>query len=122
MFHKKHISIMSLSDEEFRKQHQPLHVPASYDAAQTLTDKVVFALADIGEGNAEQIIKHIEELAASAEQKPVIAATHQILTDLFQNGRLTGIEKDGELIYNLHKITIANGGGVNPDLLAPGLD
>jgi glutamine synthetase adenylyltransferase len=111
-----------MTDEEFREQHKPLQVPAAYDDAETMTDKVVFALADIGEGTAEDVIRHIEELHPDAEHKPIIASAHQILTELYDAGRVTGHEEDGDLVFNLHKITEANDGKVNPDLLAPGLD
>lgn len=113
---------MSLTDEQFREQHGPLQVPAAYDEAATIQDKVVFALADLGEGTAEQAIKHIEQLDPEADPKPVIAATHEVLTRLYQNGQLAASEKDGDLVYNLHKITQANSGSTDPQKLAPGLD
>lgn len=46
---------MSLTDEEFREQHKPLHVPAAYNEAHSVMDKVIFALADIGAGTAEEV-------------------------------------------------------------------
>lgn len=113
---------MALTDEEFREQHKPLHVPTSYGNAESLVDKVVFALADLGEGTADEVIRHIEQLDPGAGQKPVIAATRQVLTGLYEKGLVTGEEREGNLVYNLHKITHANDGSVDPALLAPGLD
>lgn len=113
---------MSLTDEEFRAQHKPVHVPATYNGANNVTDKVIFALADIGAGTADEVIRHIEQLDPGADHKPVIAATRQVLTGLYEKGQITGAEKDGNLVYSLQKVTIANDGATNPDLLAPGLD
>lgn len=113
---------MSLTDEEFREQHGPLHVPAAYKEAASVKDKIVFALADLGGGTAEQVIRHIEELDPEADHKPVIAATHEVLTRLYENGQLAANEKDGGLMYNLHKIRQANSGSTDQRKLAPGLD
>jgi hypothetical protein len=111
-----------MTDEEFRSEFKPLQVPPAYERAQSVTDKVVFALADIGEGTAEAVVRHIEWLDPDADHKMVIAKTHEVLTVLFQKGLLGGREDNGDLIFNLHKITEANDGATNPDLLAPGLD
>lgn len=111
-----------MTDEEFREQYKPLHVPASYPEAVTITDKIVFALADIGEGTSDEVIRHLEELEPEAGHKPLIAATRQLLTELYENGHIAGHEDNGDLVYNLHKITQGNDGAVDPDLLAPGLD
>jgi hypothetical protein len=111
-----------MTDEEFREQHKPLQVAASYQEAQTVSDKIIFALADIGEGTSEDVIRHLEQLDPEADHKNMIAETHRVLTELYEGGRVTGHEENGDLVYNLHKITQANDGSVNPDLLAPGLD
>ena len=111
-----------MTDEEFREQHKPLQVAASYEEARNVNEKIIFALADIGEGTAEDVIRHLEQLVPEADHKNVIAETHRVLTELFENGRVTGHEENGDLVYNLHKITQANDGSVNPEFLAPGLD
>jgi len=113
---------MSLTDEQFRELHKPLAVPSSYDDAKTFVDKVIFALADLGEATAEEVIRHLEELETPAGHKPLIAGPRQLLGQLYDNGQIAATEKDGSPVYNLHKITEANDGAVNPDLLAPGLD
>jgi hypothetical protein len=111
-----------MTDEEFRELHKPIHVPASYQEAESVTDKVVFALADLGEGTADAVIRHIEELDPQADHKPLIATTRELLTALYNNGHIAGHEQNGDLVYNLHKITRANDGAVDPERLAPGLD
>jgi hypothetical protein len=45
-----------------------------------------------------------------------------VLTDLYDKGLLSGRYEHGHMYYNLAKVTGANDGAVNPELLAPGLD
>jgi len=111
-----------LTDEEFREQHKPLKVPASFNEAQNETEQIVFALADLGEGTADEVTRHLTTLAPDKEQKSQAADVHRILTNLYDDGHLAGYEKAGNLVYNLHKITKANDGAVDPDLLAAGMD
>ena len=82
-----------MTDEQFREAHQPLQVPSSLEAANNLSDKVLFALADLDCASAEQIIQHIEELNTGAESKPLIAGVRSILTEWYQQGRIAAIEK-----------------------------
>ena|ERR1700744_3482819 len=113
---------MNLTDEEFREEYKPLQVPAHYDADDTLQNKMVFALAELGEGTAEQVISEMgkREGAIIDEQNSVFVKT--TLANLFDHGHLTGSEKNGQMHYNLSKITQANDGGTDPNKLAPGLD
>ncbi|SDF74824.1 hypothetical protein SAMN05216464_1289 [Mucilaginibacter pineti] len=67
-----------MNDEEFREAYQPLHVPAHYDPADTLQNRVAFALAQTGEGTAAEVAQKMEELEPSTPQKQVIAAVHEI--------------------------------------------
>lgn len=111
-----------MTDEQFRETHQPLQVPSSFEITGSLADKVLFALADLDTASAEEIIKHLEKLEPKAEQKPMIAAVRSLLTDWYEQGRLAATDHEGTLTFNLHKITEANDGAVDPDKLAPGLD
>jgi len=113
---------MSLTDEEFREEYKPLHVPAHYDGADTLQNKMIFALAQIGDGTADEVIAELQKLepGISNEQNRTFVKT--TLARLFEHGHLTGSEKSGQMHYNLSKITQANDGATDPDLLAPGLD
>ena len=103
-----------MTDEQFREQYKPLQVPAAYKNQLSPQDKIIFALADLGEGTAEQVCKRLEELESGANPKALIAATHQVLTELYQKGLLAGNEKEGDLVYNLHKITEQNSGSTDP--------
>jgi len=101
-----------MDDAAFREQFKPVHVPASFDKATSLQDKVVFALAEINEGSADAVSRKLEDLEPKAPAQEVIADVHEILTALFEKGLIAGHEIDGGLVYNLHKITHANGGSV----------
>lgn len=113
---------MSLTDEEFREEYKPLQVPAHYDSADTLKNKMIFALAEIGDGTDEDVIIELERLEPGLADEQNRAFVTTTLATLFDHGHLTGSEKEGRIHYNLSKITRANDGATNPDLLAPGLD
>ncbi|MDB5131246.1 MAG: hypothetical protein JWR02_995 [Mucilaginibacter sp.] len=53
---------MNLTDEEFREEYKPLAVPAHFDASDTQQNKMIFALAEIGEGSAEDVLTEMERL------------------------------------------------------------
>jgi len=113
---------MKLTDEEFREQYHPLQVPAHFDPAGSQQDHLIYALAELGEATAVQVAAEVEKLQGARldqQQQAFIPATLQAL---FDRGLLNGSEKDGSMHYNLHKITRANEGYTDPDLLAPGLD
>jgi len=113
---------MKLSDEEFREEYKPLHVPAHYDAADTQQNKMIYALGQIGDGTAEDVIAALEKLEPGISDEQHRAFVTVTLKSLFEHGHLTGSEHNGQMHYNLNKITQANDGATDPDLLAPGLD
>lgn len=113
---------MSISDESFRNEFKPLHIPAHYQNSDNDQDKIVYALAQLGEGSADEVANKLAELDAevNAEHFMVIAAS--VLGNLYEKGLIKGSKVSDKIHYNLSKITEANDGAVNPDLLAPGLD
>ncbi|MFD2873742.1 hypothetical protein ACFS5N_14750 [Mucilaginibacter ximonensis] len=111
-----------MTDEQFREQYHPLHVPAHFEAGAPLADHILFALAQLGTGTADEIISKLKELDESLEDKLLIADVHAQLTQWHTQGLLAADEQDGSLVYSLQKITAGNDGAVDPDLLAPGLD
>lgn len=113
---------MALTDEEFRQEYKPLYVPAHYDTADTLQNKMIFALAEIGDGTADEVIAEMERREAGIADEQNGTFVKATLASLFEHGHLTGSEHSGEMHYNLSKITRANDGATDPDLLAPGLD
>ncbi len=113
---------MSISDQEFREEFKPLHIPSHYDKNDTEQNKIVFALAQIGEGTAEAVKNELAKLDNTINLEYFKTASAATLMHLFDKGLIKGDDIDGETHYNLSKITHANDGEVNPDLLAPGLD
>ena len=113
---------MTMTDEEFREEYKPLRVPAHFESSGTMENKMIFALAQIGQGTANDVISEMEKLESNSldEQKRVIVRTS--LDKLYNQGHLTGAEMDGHVHYNFSKITRANEGVTDPELLAPGLD
>ena len=113
---------MKLSDEEFREEYKPLYIPAHYHEADTQENKVVYALAQLGEGSMTEVMKKLEELEPNVGTGQFTALAKQVLTRLYDKGLIKGEDRQGIMYYNLAKITEPNKGSVNPDLLAPGLD
>ncbi len=113
---------MTLTDEEFREEYKPLQVPAHFYAADSQENKMIFALAQIGEGSADDVIAELKKLEGTPvnEQQEILVRAH--LENLYNKGLLNGSEGGGIMQYDLSKITEANSGAINPGLLAPGLD
>ena len=80
---------------------QALSVPASYQDAGSIQEKVLFALASVGEAPAEAVVRKIEELEPAAENKEVIAVSHRVLTELHTSGLINGKETEGVIYYSL---------------------
>jgi hypothetical protein len=109
---------MTMTDEEFREEYKPLQVPAHFDAADTQQNKMIFALAQIGNGTADAVIAELEKLEPSsttAQSRAFVLAT---LADLFDKGHLTGSVHGEQMRYNLSKITQANDGATDADFNA----
>ncbi|MCD8740368.1 hypothetical protein LT679_07105 [Mucilaginibacter roseus] len=111
-----------MDDQQFREEHKPLHVPAHFDNNAPLREQLAFALADIGEGNADEVIAQLLNLHQKMDDQALTAEAKALLAQWDKNGLVTVNTDNGETRYNLHKITQANSGSVNPRLLAPGLD
>ena len=113
---------MTLSDAEFRDEFKPLQVPASYSLDDDFEEKVLFALAQLGEATSEQVFEKLQDLEPGIGEGTLLEAINQYLTGQFNKGLLNGRKIEGVITFNLSKITQANEGSVNPDLLAPGVD
>ncbi len=113
-----------MTDKEFREEYKPLQVPAHFEADATVEEQTLYALAQLGTATADEVVIKIKELQADEnDEKDVIAGAHHALTQWHTKGLLTSnVDEKGDLHYSLQKITEANDGHVNPDLLAPGLD
>jgi len=113
---------MKLTDEEFREEYKPLYIPAHYQQADTQENKIVYALAQLGEGTVADVLDKLEELEPNIHSEQFTALAKQVLARLHDKGLIKGEDRQGQMCYNLGKITEANKGAVNPGLLAPGLD
>ena len=111
-----------ISDENFREAFKPLQIPAHYDVNGTEEDRVLFALAQVGEGTVTEVAAEMTVLQPGSATENFITMVKDILTSLYDKGLLKGSDINGEMHYNLSKITEANDGAVDPELLAPGLD
>jgi predicted transcriptional regulator len=101
---------MKLSDEEFREEYKPLHIPSHFDQQDTQQNKAIYALAQIGEGTADKVLKELETLQPGIVNEQVTALVKTILANLFDKGLIKGEEHNGQMHYNLSKITEANDG------------
>lgn len=101
---------MKLSDEEFREEYKPLHIPSHFEVQDTQQNKAIYALAQIGEGTADGVLKELETLQPGIVNEQITALVKTILADLFDKGLLKGEEHHGQMHYNLSKITEANDG------------
>ncbi|WP_114937124.1 hypothetical protein [Mucilaginibacter endophyticus] len=101
---------MTLSDEEFREEYKPLHIPAHFDVQDTQQNKAIYALAQIGEGTVNSVLKELETLQPGIVNEQLTALVKTTLADLFNKGLLKGEEHNGQMHYNLSKITEANDG------------
>ena len=113
---------MIITDDSFRDEYKPLHIPAHYNVTDTEQDRVLFALAQIGSGTVTDVANELVSLQPGTPVDEFIATATSVLNPLYQKGLLKGSGEGNDIQYNLSKITEANDGAVDPDLLAPGLD
>lgn len=93
-----------MSYEEFKEVYKTIHLPAHLADAQSFIDQVIFALAAIGEGSADAIIRHLKTLEGDVSINPLIADTRQLLMSLYAQGLISAEKKNNVLVYNLHKL------------------
>ncbi len=110
------------SDKEFRESFKPLYVPSDYTDQDTLENKIVFSLAQLGEATESAVFQKLQELEPENGLADLEDKIASFLHEMFSRGLLNGHDLNGERVYNLNKITQGNKGWVNPDLLQPGVD
>jgi hypothetical protein len=113
---------MSSTDQDFRDEFKPLHIPAHYMPSDSDEDKVIYALAQIEQGTAEEVAIAISKHDSSIDLDYFKTKAGSILHVLYDKGLIKGTTTGETTTYNLSKITHANDGAVDPELLAPGLD
>ncbi|MBK1442198.1 hypothetical protein JHJ32_19535 [Parapedobacter sp. ISTM3] len=92
---------------------QPLQVPANYDRDDRIDRQVVFSLADLGEGTAEEVAKHWASLDGSLSTDFCLEQSKRILTALYEKGLINGIGSERSRRFNLAKVTRPHSGRVD---------
>lgn len=112
---------MTLSDQDFREEFKPIQIPASYDPNDSLENRIIFALATLGEANGDEVFEKLREYEPDIKELNV-KFVKQYLFTLYEKGLLKGHKVETSIRYDLSKITDPNKGYTDPELLAPGLD
>lgn len=112
---------MTLSDQDFREEFRPIQIPSSYDISDSLENKAIFALANLGSANGDEVFEKMREFEPGIKEV-TIKFIKQYLFTLYEKGLLKGTKEGSSIRYYLSKITEPNEGFVDPDRLAPGLD
>lgn len=92
---------------------EPLQVPASYEPDSGVERQVVFALADLGEGTAEEVAEHWVTLDGALSLDACMEQSRQVLMQLFKKGLVNGIGNEPFRKYNLVKETEVHRGKVD---------
>jgi hypothetical protein len=108
---------MNRADQDFNEAFKPVAPPEAYHPEADWQDKVLYALSQIGEGTAPDVAAKLTELDPQTAPQELHRHTEEVLTGLYDKGLIKGAEQDGEVSYNLSKITTPNTGGTDPDLL-----
>jgi hypothetical protein len=110
-------NFMNKADQSFNDQFKPVAPPEAYHAEADWQDKVLYVLAQLGEGTAPDVAAKLTEYEPNEAPQALHRQAEQVLMNLYEKGLIKGVEQDGEVSYNLSKITEPNTGGTDPDLL-----
>ena len=108
---------MNKADQSFNEEFKPVAPPEAYHAEASWQDKVLYALAQIGEGTAPDVAAKLTEYELNEAPQVLHRQAEQVLTQLYDKGLIKGHEQSGEITYDISKITSPNTGGTDPDLL-----
>jgi predicted transcriptional regulator len=86
----------------------PIHVPYKYNEQDTTEQKVIFALGQIGEGTAAEVVTKLKQVNPNEEVAETEATA--ILKDLYDQGLIKAENNQSQLSYNLSKIVKPNAG------------
>ena len=87
---------------------EPIHVPYRYNSRDTTEQKVIFALGQLGEATAAEIVNKLTE--ASPKENIMEKEAEKILRELFDQGLIKAENHDGKFYYNLSKLIKPNTG------------
>ncbi|UEG54530.1 hypothetical protein LLH06_06095 [Mucilaginibacter daejeonensis] len=108
---------MNKADQPFNEDFKPIAPPGSYSSDGEWQDKVLYVLAQLGSGTAPDVAAKLMEYEPDTAPQELHRHAEQILTGLYEKGLIKGSEQDGEVTYDLSKITVPNSGGTDPELL-----
>jgi hypothetical protein len=92
---------MDKFNEKIPDKNSPPSIPANFQAAHSLEEKVLFAVSQLERGSADEIVRRLEDLDPAIPDKPLIAETHQVLTELHDRGLIIATEDGGTLRYTI---------------------
>lgn len=104
---------MDSPDQNFLREYKPLHVPHKYDAAASLQDNVIYALAQLEYATAGEVAKKLDEFEPNADKSIHQKNAEEVLTHLFNKGLIKG-DEEADRQYNLSKILTQNSGKGGP--------
>jgi len=108
---------MNKADQNFNEEFKPIAPPDAYHTDGDWQDKVLYVLAQLGEGTAPDVAAKLTEYEPDEAPQALHRHAEQVLMGLYEKGLIKGAEQYGEVSYNLSKITQPNTGGTDPDLL-----
>jgi hypothetical protein len=108
---------MNKADQSFNEQFKPVAPPEAYHVDAEWQDKVLYVLAQLGEGTAPDVAEKLTDYEVNESPQVLLRHAEHVLMNLYEKGLIKGAEQDGETSYNLSKITAPNTGGTDPDLL-----
>jgi hypothetical protein len=100
---------MDSPDQDFLDEYKPLHVPHKYDAAASLQDNVVYALAQLEYATVPEVAVKLAKFEPQTDLQTHRQNARKILEGLFNKGLIKGDEEE-ERQYNLSKILVPNSG------------
>lgn len=110
-----------MNDEQFNDAFT-LHIPPAYNTEDTQKNKIIFALASLGEGTVNEVVAKLEDLEPGITSEQLTAMTNIVLKELYDKGLIKGSETNGEMHYDTSKMLKPNEGAVNVGLLDPDKD
>lgn len=106
-----------MKDKNFIEKYKPLLVPAHFNADDSLEDKIIFTLAQLGSATSEEVGYELAQLENNQDIAFYQKETNKYLLGLYNEGLIKGIDSEDGLRYDLSKIERANSGSVDTNLL-----
>ncbi len=87
---------------------EPIHVPYRYNEQDTPEQKVIFALGQLGEATAAEIINKLKQV--NADEIVTEVEAEKILKERYEQGLIKAEKHTEGTSYNLSKIVKPNSG------------